>query len=166
MPAKEVLRRSSVTANSLETKPPNPVLFALEASAHCDFRARHFSRDRRMAERLRAAASAMDRVACGLVEAAKLAADQAAAVRRPACTRQSARHLCVHLATYLPPVDAQYHIDPGVPNPECERAAWPVQHVEHREGQVSPRPRRTLVARRRADVCSQVGTAPLLVPHH
>ncbi|KAL1518651.1 hypothetical protein AB1Y20_002939 [Prymnesium parvum] len=59
------------------TDPPNPVLYALQLSANCNYKARHYSRDRRTADRLRAAAAAMDKVACGLVEAANFAAEQA-----------------------------------------------------------------------------------------
>eukprot|EP00966_Prymnesium_polylepis_P129747 3000586-Prymnesium_polylepis.1 len=58
-------------------EPPNPVRYALELSQKCSSRARFFTRDRRMADKLRAAANVMDLVACGLIEAANQAAEQA-----------------------------------------------------------------------------------------
>ena len=61
---------------------PNPVLAALEVSAACHAKARLYTRDRRKAERLRDAASAMDTVACGLIEATELAEAEAAVRRR------------------------------------------------------------------------------------
>ena len=60
-----------------DTPPPNPVSLALEASAYCYSKAHLYTRDRRMANKLHTAASVLDGVACGLVEVANLAAEEA-----------------------------------------------------------------------------------------